>query len=313
MLSVLGFIFSVLSCSLAFAMGGLNPSCAAWPAAGQPAPAAAQNFNCLRIYDNFRSLSTIDVNNTQTGLYTWRTATDAIGNNHMVSTDISLAPGGGVTIRDTPNTLFPGLFSAFSPNNDGVMVGKTFPNGGYFEASMAFDVTKALAACTGSSWPAFVFTLYSGFQLAEAPFTELDFYEAYPTGDGTINNHFAVDYFPGPGIGSFISAINSSNAAFPGSPNLNQQHRYGTLWVTKAQNGGTGLIERYFDGVHMDGTGGSTNQDVTYTATGGATPGPSTPAGIFSDLDGEANNLALYTGCGPSWPNTYASVQAWTP
>jgi hypothetical protein len=117
--------------------------------------------------------------------------------------------------------------------------------------------------------------------------------------NGSNQAPFIVNNAAGPNNQS----TNDGLVTLPGSPDLTQFHRYGTLWVPASKNGGTGLVKRYFDGTLIAGC-------FTYSATTGADPAfsPNNPNGVFSLIDRETVMLILASGQGANWPMNVNNV-----
>lgn len=122
----------------------------------QPVPAAAFGFNTLTFWDDFLSLSTIDVNNTLNPGYNWYVKNIE----NRVQSAASCAINTSSILTFTPDsTASPGGGWLCTPGYTGVTgsrkVGQTIAaTGGYFEISMGFN---PLSLGTGW-WPAFGWT-----------------------------------------------------------------------------------------------------------------------------------------------------------
>ena len=117
-------------------------------------------------------------------------------------------------------------------------------------------------------------------------FTELDFYEAFPSGVPP-DPRFAVGDWNGNS-----SSFNSNDSAAGQWTQDTNFHVYGTLWVPMALNGGTGLIKRYYDHNEV------TSCAVSYTA-----------GGLFSLL--ETQHQMVIINAGVSWPSRWDYVAMW--
>jgi hypothetical protein len=242
------------------------------------------------------SINTIDVNNTQAPGYLWYTQIP--GGDALSASQISVSNSILTEGKDPASATWQGLISGLVAAG----VGQSFGSGGYFECRMAYD--PALSNGDGF-WPAFDFTVYSGFHLHQVPFTEVDMFEAIPGSPPTES--FYVNRYTNLPITLGGDSKASNPVPSPGlTPDANF-HRYGTLWVPMALNGGTGLIQRYVDGAHL------TSCDVSYTAIGPASPGMTgaNPNGCLSELDSQENQIVLYAG--KSWPVQWDYVMALVP
>jgi hypothetical protein len=277
-----------------------------------PDPASAWSFNTLSFHDEFTSTSTIDLTDSLAGGFNWYIHNQWLNchqSNWQVVTKTNTSQfsqsGSILTLNNTDATNYPiaSLFSGATTGGTGY-VGTAFTGGFYAECSMAFDPSLSMGSY--GSWPIF-WSIAADFLTGlsgNGPFAELDFFEAF-RGSGTITPLFSSfhDWLDGTGT---TDNANSNNAwTAPGGTDYTQQHVYGTLWVPMAKNSGAGLIKHYFDGTHQAA------QDVSYTATGPASPGagPSNPNGTFSIMDSQSHFISV--GCGPSWPNHVDYVRVW--
>ena len=312
MRSLITTVFLLFCTAQAHAMGGVNPSCMA-PVSGhaEPAPAIAHGFNCARISENFGSADNIDVNQTGNLNYTWRNGSapaPTFGYGPFLTSGEILFSPGALKLVNTRPVIFPGLFSSWSPNSDGVETGKTFGNGVYFECNMSVDYSGATTADLSISWSACVLSNYNIFTSNPSfcpPGGEIDNIEYIPTGNGTVNLAQGINQFgagspcagsQGTGGGTF-----SPNAVISGITPDNAAHTWGRLWLTAAQNGGTGLYQEYYDGLHLTTQCVTGNCDTSYT-----------PGGNFSDVEGTQQYMALDTGVGSNFTTTFYWVHAWT-
>ncbi len=279
----------------------------------QPAPAVAQGYNRLTFWDDFNSLSTIDVNNTLQPGYNWYVQMHA----GIYPDDIiDIIPASALSISNSVLTI------NYTGTNQAILtqvgyIGKTgtrqvgtaiAPTGAYWECRMAFD--PALAAIGSFNWPAFWmwdnqitlnnadFTNWSG------RYTELDFMEWLPTGPGT--GAYSYTDWDWNGTSNIIANVNN-NINVP-NPVDNKFHTYGCLWIPMARNNGTGIIRRYIDGALVS------SMNVSYSATtisGSAAPGATT--GWMSGLDTSQLGFSTMLDAGPNWPVYVDYVQVWQP
>ena len=278
-----------------------------------PAPAAEVGFNTVTMFDDFDSPDTIDVNNALTSNFKWFVTNTCIPQDSPDGTQAA-----GVTQQPASVSLN-GSILTFSPtaNSGGWLTsagytgvsGSRFvgsliaPTGGYFEIKMAFDPTKNRPdefTYPFTYWPAFwmedwaLSLAINDQNTASVNRPELDFFEYF--------GNFGLGAAYGFGLHDWTDNIhNVSTIGSAYDPTLAPDswagmHTYGTRWRTQAQNGGTGLIERYFDGVHIAAA------DVTYSSSI-TSPDAGTGAftGVFSDLDTSVG-FAIQFGTGPSWP-----------
>lgn len=284
----------------------------------QPAPAIAQGYNTLTFWDDFNSLSTIDVNNTLRPGFNWYVQSLVLGtyptNTKLIFPSTCFSVGGSV-LTYTPNTPLGGsvtggnIFSAgWTGTGDGFVGNTIAPTGWYAECRMAYDPTISQP---GHTWfPAFWMwdkgIMYSSSinTFNGERFTELDIYEAIPTGTPNVPNQKYVDW-----DWSSLSAVVSNTNSSLGVPVLDKKfHTYGVLWVPQARNGGTGLIKRYVDGVHIAGG------DVEYSSsTISAQAGVGATTGWLSGLDVSTRGFTVQLQTGEGWPIYVDYVQIWQP
>ena len=263
-----------------------------------PADVTAAGYVRTSFFDDFDDTSSIDMTNSGDPGFKWYCKSNwpSVGWNtgrpdfdpSTISVVDSVLHNGSITA----NNLY-GLVSACDNGVAGDFNGYSFRNGAYFECSMAFDPT--LAHGTGSGWPAF---WLHGMNLflheGVTDVSELDVFEAYPASTGTVSTLMSLHEWNIPSGQSRDSTNNS--VVLPGNPTLDLTHfhRYGALWIPMSKNGGTGLLKRYFDGVHIP------SADLSYTATTDSTPtstgaNPPSPTGAFSVLD-DADGMCLLLG-----------------
>lgn len=277
-----------------------------------PAPAATWGYNRRTFSSRFNDLSKIDTTNSKVAGFDWyiqnawpqaqlapsgnlgwanmgvnggSIVSGAASNSSFFSTANNI-----MSIKDTTANGVAWQLHTCCPTGTGTtLVGQTFSNGGYFECVHSCDPSLALSGM--ATWPAFwsVDTRWLLGQITR--FAELDFFEVFPTSNAAPELDFSVhDWNLGvnPGTDTFN---NTSNKVTPGVTD-SVFYTFGTLWVPTTQNGGTGLVQRYFNGVHMSSV------DQTYTSSG-----------TWSPLD--AAQLMLIIAGGPSWTSRYLSVDVW--
>lgn len=266
-----------------------------WTAGSQgilvPAPAATAGFNTLTFSDEFTSLSTIDMALAKTAGFKWYlsnawpnaktpsagwtgidTATDTDPASLSISNSVLTKSTGIANVNQ-------GLHTAVA--NGSTWRGTAFQGGALIEQRVKFD--PALSA-TGS-WPIAWMTDLRFLTGAISRHTELDLFEY--RGATTMSIHdWDMSTNPATDNG------NSGNwAVSPGFADANF-HTLWTLWLTEAQNGGTGTIQRYMDGVLLSAN------TVTWTGTG-----------QYSTLDAGTHMLILDTGAGQ--PTSWDYIRVW--
>jgi hypothetical protein len=299
-----------------------------------PSPAAAVGYNRLAFYDDFLSLSTIDVNNTGNAGFNWY-VDFTNGRNYangdpfppMTSADMSVS-NSILTLQNSPgNTGFQGICSA-KFNNDGTLKhGNVFTNGAFFQYSFRYDESLAPGLAGATSWPSVASGTFSCFVNGVFPDTELDFYEGPPCSPinscqgnnfaptAHTNKQFNFNYRLGPNLDTINGGLNVNGGSQTNGQNWNNMQTMGTLWVPMAQNSGTGYTRRFlFQGsswvelplinVHYTATGPATFPN------GGNSINGTNSNGIFSTLDSQLNPLAIYGALG--WPILVDFVAVWT-
>ncbi|HTR42586.1 MAG TPA: family 16 glycosylhydrolase [Pseudomonadales bacterium] len=252
-----------------------------------PPPALEINYTNLTFHDEFDSISTIDVNNTQTPGYNWY---------------VQVPFHGGVARRDeydvTNGVLqinadhsYGWVLSTWSGTNG---TGHVFRYG-YFEARVHFDPTKGPVS---KSWPAFwSFPVEHAWGRAKAHWNELDFFEAYTGGYTNYNGGFygTVHDWTFNGIRKPKNHQNKNNYT-PLSVDWNQWHVLGCLWAP-------GNISWYLDNARLQTVHYSTN----YT---GIDPDVNASTNnLYSIMDSQ-NNLVIL-GSSKGWPLYVDYVRIW--
>jgi hypothetical protein len=237
---------------------------------GIPDAAAKAGFETIAFYDDFESLSSIDMANSQAPGFKWyRTSWFTGGRAALDASNISIANGilrlGGGT-----GEAGYGLVSAFD-NHKGTHTGTIFANGGYFEASIRYDPYDCVKATT--TGPAFwsiaiehiidnsasSVAQWPGQPLGYAHFIELDFMEPLiPPGKpyrGSTSYQGNIHDWYGPWNDKTRQWTNnisnrSNDVIWVGSVDWNEFHVYGTLWVPQS-NSTPGHVTWFFDGQEM--------------------------------------------------------------
>lgn len=277
---------------------GVAPTCSVTA----PSQAAAVGYTNCTFFDGFDSLATIDTTNSGApgfkwyGRTPWPTGNFLIGAPNFDMTTLSIS-GSILHFNNTnPGARFGtacdnGIVNGFN--------GQTFTNGAYFESLMAFNPANE-SGSPADGWPAFwSISLNSRANPAACVTGELDFFEAFPNGAGAIAPLMSVHdtNWPASRTGSTSRDSSNNNVILPGSPTLDLTHfhKYGTLWIPTTQNGGVGLIKRYFDDIHI------VSGDLSYTFTTDSTPpssgvNPPPTNGVFSSLENPIGQMVLIAG-----------------
>jgi beta-glucanase (GH16 family) len=253
-----------------------------------PPPAAlGANYTNLTFHDEFNSLGTIDVNNTQAPGYNWY---------------VRLPFRGGVATRDEYEVTN-GVLKINAGHSFGWEISTwSGPNGnghafryGYFEANVHFDPTKGPAT---KSWPAFwSFPVEHAWGSARLHWNELDFFEAYTGGFTNYDGGFfgTIHDWKLSGGGKPINHQNTNNYT-PLNIDWNQWHIVGCLWIP-------GRISWYLDNNLLE-----TFHYLNAHNNTEANVGTSTNA-AFSIMDGQNNLLVL--GSSKGWPMFVDYVRVW--
>ncbi len=231
----------------------------------QPPQAAKYGFNRLTFSDDFLSRDTIDVNNTLAPGYKWYMANAMIpqdspdGNIHagVVQSPSSVSVAHSI-LTFVPSAKSGGWLTnvcykgASPPRTVGTPIAAT---GGYFECRMSFDPNFKPAASfvyPFQYWPAFWIE-------------DIDLWLAINDRNTTLGNKPELDFFEyfsrsvGYGMDLHDWTNNRNSAALIlrianaslGSPAFQRMNTFGTLWVRQSKNGGTGIVQRYFNGKHI--------------------------------------------------------------
>ncbi len=129
---------------------------------------------------------------------------------------------------------------------------------------------------------------------------------------GVVGLSSAAETTPGSYVGTvvigsrYVGCNNANN-----NVELNYQtfidtalHHWEYLHIVPSDNGGTGKIRVYLDGI--------LRQDISYSATTGSTPAasPSNPNGVFTV--GDSMHMLLKIGAGSNTPITCPLVEMWS-
>lgn len=276
---------------------------------GQVLEAANWGFNSLTFYDDFSSLSNVDTNDTTASGFKWYLH-NAWPNASLLSyRAIASADPSGIILNSAGQGMQLSKGSHFNlttacTDGAGGYHGQVFSGGGYFECSMNYNVAQAQSGF--AIWPAFWSLGLNHLQNSNiSNYQELDFYEAIPSGTGTISEIFGLhDWNITSPPSNTLSGNGNSSAtiggpgALPGAPTLTQFHTYSSLWIPSKLNGGTGVIKRFFDGMPI----ASTTQNYSVLAAPSPAFIPSSTVGAFSGIDSDSIFLILSAGPGTSMP-----------
>jgi hypothetical protein len=261
-------------------------------------PGAIWGFDQLTFFDEFRSLSTVDLDDTRASCFNWYVhnawpnSTAANGSPWPKAAptlrgDLSISKS-GLTIGTDRSGFGEGVATAVASGNG--FMGTKFSGGFYAEASFSFDPTLVDGQ---HSWPAFWAEPIEFLVYGANRWVELDFIEQRPT-PGSPTTLESVMWMAqwqvtskmgkATGIPNFVAHL--------GSVDFTKQHKYGTLWVPSSLNNGTGLVQRYFDGQRLP------DLDISYRFDG-----------TFSVLDSQ--HMIIFLGAGPNWPINVRYVKVW--
>lgn len=277
-----------------------------------PLAAAEAGYVSRTFFDDFSSIATVDIDETGNTGYKWYKQ-QFFGADLVPAGDISVA-NSVLTLNGSvnhTNTARCRLFTQGYLGGTRTTQGSTFAEGAYFEARFSYDPSLA-TPYPRPGWPAF-WAHDRGLLLAQTNLTayhgaEIDFWEAYPSENGTTSNLMTVhDWTVTNGtFGTSITNSNNNVGGNLGSPDFTQLNTYGCLWIPASKNGGTGLLQRYFNGVHVSAL------DISYSATG-----PASPSYAFSpNLDGtlsilDSSNFVVVIEGSFQWPVSFDYVAVW--
>lgn len=246
--------------------------------------------------DDFDSISTIDVTNSKTAGFNWYTGTFPYNNTTLTPTAPSeySVSSSILTITNNSNTGLGGYqfgTRAYLGTNSPRTLGyPLFTPGGYWEWKFAFDS----APINSSGWPALWLQDVDGtLALADhnaslSPvFGELDIFEATASGGSFVPETNVIQWVNL--VGTYGSKAIRPNFGSP-TWNTSTYHTIGMLWIPMKYNNGTGVIKRYFDGVHLS------DGDLTYTSNTPPSPDGTQPNGTFSIADSGQYIMFMDTG-----------------
>ncbi len=185
--------------------------------------------------------------------------------------------------------------------------GQTFGGGFYVEYTASWNNVTPNSGKVAAVWGNAIEFLTN----AATRWGELDLVEAVPIAAGDIAQlSFQVHDWSQSGSNIIDTNCNCGNSNQGNSPifhnPLNVAHRYGTLWLPAAQNGGVGLVKRFFDDQEI------TTARQTYAAGSLPNPCPGNQAcanGQFTSLD--TSHFVLIIGADATIPVTVSSVSVW--
>lgn len=272
-------------------------------------PSLAMTIGTQKFLDDFTSLATIDTNNTQVAGFNWYTQlgwknstpysnvadvwTGKTGN----YTGITGGTGGATTIQlpTDYSTFSYGIATACAgAGPTGTFVGQSFSGARVIDASMAFDFGLSPGGAS-TSCPSF-WSIGMGFLSGlTGSFDEYDVFQGFEGATGSITPEMGVHDWEIVG-GSISSTTFLSTTGFPAQSNAYaNQNRYSMLIVPASVNGGTGIIQSYFNGVLITASG-----ELVYS-TAGATYAA-----------GDNQSAPLILGAGPNWPATFDYARVFT-
>lgn len=251
-----------------------------------PAAAAGAGFNVLTFVDTFPSTASVDMSQSKAAGFNWylntawpNAAGNLSGNWATIQTDHAVDPNNITAVsqflRHSTGANGSGLGIETAVANGSTWRGTGFNGsvgGAYFEVISAWD--PAINPVT--IWP-IAWTVDLRFLTgAVTRHTELDLFErngaplTFAVHDWDFSTNPATD---NGNSGNWQSVAVDLTDTKP--------HKYGTLWQTTTQGGGTGSIQRYIDDVHLPFF------DVTWTA-----------GAQYSTLDAATLMLILSAGGG---------------
>jgi hypothetical protein len=296
-------------CWATTAHAGGNTVCIQWPDTGQPAAAATYGYTCLRLNPSFSTLNQVDVADTgdaTKAVFTHSTFPGSPGGwgyetePSTVSQDYS-SVGGRLRIAITGDVNYAGLPTEFmscrySASLNPRVIGRTFGPGYYFEVKFSLDNSSAANSQTwAGAWMPSMTQLTGGSGARRVG--EIDDYEFL----GGANFQVHDWSFSGGSTVVFNDAAGSAFSSF--SFVANTTYTLAALVVPKQYNDGTtGLIKRYLNGVH-DGDG-----DISFTDAGTSSPAPAGGGhtGNFAALNTQEDCSSVTGGMGQ-----VHAVEAW--
>lgn len=286
-----------------------------------PQIALAAGFTKLAFFDAMSSTATVDVNNTLAGsscnsipgtacvpTFNWYMASGAWQNTGSTFHGTYLSPPNSVSVSGGAMSVSPpdnahsaapsGYTITTAAAKGGGYVGTTFSGGLFARCLLAYDPAFHTTPPYATFWGIDILSLMS---ISGTPReNETDVMEGSgASGEPRVN---VIDW------------VGSSGGSPPESGNdalfvysqvvAGAYHTYDWLWLTQAQNGGTGVFKYYRDGV-LGGT-------VTYSSAGTSTPGPNVGtnfAGVYSAI--ESNLMPLSLGGAAGSTMQVKNCQVW--
>lgn len=302
-LCLLGFDAQAGTIGLAHG-GPVPPACTATPSAAATAAGLTRLVQC----DTFATNQHIDINNTQQPGYVA----------YVQSADLSIArqppsfysnDGSGTVNINGSSTVgsggYPMLSVGASPNPP-YYVGHVYTGSFYAQVNMKFNPIQPFVQ--NSHHPTFWFgsaeySLNGVIQPSVSPFVEGDVLECNEAGQNnpcTLNQQMHVWTYNGSGFTQTCSYAGGYSAS---TPDFNSYHTIGILFLTRADNGGTGELVFTTDGV--------TTLTITYTASsvtssfGSGGTGPSCHGSDMLALETMLNTFIFSSGnqWGVAWQN----------
>jgi hypothetical protein len=257
-------------------------------------PTSAWNMPGKQVFfDDFNSISTIDVNDTRASGYNWYphlawpNQTPDLGWRSLPTTPVSSISVSGSYLSLTNDGASILLASAVTNGavGPGAYTGTVFALPMLTEVKGHVDPTQVQV---GSGWPGFWYWAVEGNTgQGVTRTTEVDVAEYRP---GTITHVY----------GNLISWTNLSTRVVVGNaypyqdgsgvprPQLNGDHRFNVLHITQAANGGIGIWMCFMDGMFVFPPG----SDVMYSSTTDSAPSVG-EIGAFSQGDSQHYQLNL--------------------
>lgn len=308
-IALLLFLWAQQACAL----GGMavNPQCRP----GAPVvstQAAAFGYTCAVIDTTFGDLSSIDLSDTEASGFTWYThnkwplAPAEFGpfwsTGNPVGSSQYASVGGNLVYQGPTDATF-GTATAAPTGNGSTYVGTALAPGFYVDYKASYQATEP-SGVTNNNWPAVwavPVEFVTGALASNAYWVELDDYEAFPNGVGSpVKPLMSINLWQ---ITTAALSTNTNNQPTL-SGDLSQLHDYGMLIVPSGDNGGTGLIHRYFDTTHLS------SADCSYTSISTTCPGIS-PGDQLPDIEEGSHYMFIMTTGTPNWPMTVARVTVW--
>lgn len=291
-------------------LSGASAAAAAPFTPSQPTPANTWGYSTLALWDDFNSTSTIDVNNTLDSGFKWYTRY------LQTATITTVIPPTGLSVNGSVLTITPDTTGGWLTTKGCIgtrpnvtLVGDTLQTqgGAYYECRMSYNA----ALKQNPWWPAFftfdnqlTLSLCNSLTFRASGYAELDAMEAVWNGSG--NPILEMTRWTWYSAASQIRNTNYTPNVGTAAGNDGLMHSYGLLHVPQALNGGTGLIQAYFDGVHQAAC------DITYTTAGVSPQENGSTAGWMSCLESTPIGTAIQIGSGNAWPINVDYVMVWT-